>query len=69
MFSYKQSFSSKKPVLPLNLQVKKPMQLASPQLLAGAEVAAPAVGLVEMDVPMCLSAVLVCLACVSMRLP
>ena len=32
-------------------------------------VAAPAADLVEMKVPMCLGVVLVCLACVSTRLP
>ena len=31
--------------------------------------AAPAAGLVEMEVPMCLGVVLICLACVSTRLP
>ena len=31
--------------------------------------AAPAAGLVEIEVPVCLSAVLICLACVSTRLP
>ena len=32
-------------------------------------VAAPAAGLAEMEVLMCLGAVLICLTCVSMRLP
>ena len=37
--------------------------------LAGAVVAAPAAGLVEMEVLVCLGAVLICLACVITRLP
>ena len=44
-------------------------QPTSPLALAGAVVAAPAAGLVEMEVAMCLGAVLICLACVSARLP
>ena len=37
--------------------------------MAGAVVAAPAAGLVEMEILMCLGAVLVCLACLGTRLP
>ena len=45
------------------------MQPASSLALAGAVVAAPAAGLVEMEVAMWLGVVLICLACVSARLP
>ena len=38
-----------------------------PLALAVAMVAAPAAGLVEMEVPMCLGVVLICIACVCVR--
>ena len=43
------------------------IQPASPLDLAGAVVAAPAAGMVEMEVPMCLGPVLVCPACVNTK--
>ena len=45
------------------------IQPTSPLDLAGAVVSAPAAGLVEMKVLVCLGAVLICLVCVSTRLP
>ena len=45
------------------------IQPTSPLDLAGLAVATPAAGLVEMKVSVCLGVVLICLACVSTRLP
>ena len=45
------------------------IQPTSPLALVGAVVAAPATGLVETEVLMCLGVALICLACVSTRLP
>ena len=54
----------------LNKQAESPRTQAAGSLaLAGAVVAAPAAGLVEVEVPMFLGAALVCLACVGTRLP
>ena len=45
------------------------IQPTSPLDLAGVAVATPAAGLVKMKVLVCLGVVLICLACVSTRLP